>query len=225
MKKRQLILSAAAAVAVASTAQAQYSQGDLLVGFTAPGATSDYLLDVGPYSSLHNGETWTLGADLGGTLTSSQFANASFGVVGTGSPKLIYSTTSGASGPVEQPGNYNGIASSILSIGNNISSGSFATPSRTGSTSWYTETDQPAGTPGPTLFFNLLDNPNVGTASPAYLYSSSNLGVTTGPLGDFTISADGSTLSFAVPEPTTFSILAGFGLLALKFRRQLARNA
>jgi hypothetical protein len=227
MKKRtQLILTIAAAGAMASTAHATYLSGDLLVGFTSTGAASDYIFDVGAYSSLTSGETWTLGADLGGTLTSSQFSNGVWGVVGAlSTTKTIYSSAGALGVPVENPNAFNTIRGNVQSIGASSVAGAAVTPGQTTANSWYSQTAQPNGTVG-NYFFNNLDNPNVGTGSPAALYANDNLGDTATLLGDFTISGDGNTLTFtAVPEPGTLSILAGFGLLALKFRRQLARNA
>ena len=49
-------LLAASTLAVAATAQAQYTYGDLLVGFT--GGSQDFIYDLGQVSSLHVGETW-----------------------------------------------------------------------------------------------------------------------------------------------------------------------
>ncbi len=229
MKKRtQLILSAVAAVGLASTAQASYVNGDLLVGFTSSGA-NDYIFDVGSLSGLYYGETWALGADLGGDMTSAQFGNASWGVVGSlNSSQTIYSSGSPSGGPTEVVNGVQTVRVNVQSIGNNWSGTNnvnlAVTPGRTTfNNSWYEETDQPNGTPG-NYFFNNLGNPNSPTWAQNYLYANDNLGDPAGAQGVFRISADGGTLTY-VPEPGTFSILGGFGLLALRFRRQLIHKA
>jgi len=226
MNKRQLILTAAAAVAFASAANAAYVNGDLLVGFTSAGAANDYIFDVGSFASLYSGESWTLGSDLGGTLTSAQFSNGVWGVAGSlNSTKTIYSSAGVMGAPVESVNYFNNIRANVESIGGSSVANTAATPVQTTANSWYSQTDQPNGTPG-NFFFNNLDNPNVSTLAAANLYANDNLGDPATLLGAFTITGDGNTLTFtAVPEPATLSILAGFGLLGLKFRRQLARNA
>jgi hypothetical protein len=225
-KQTRLILLTVAAVAATSTVQAAYKSGDLLVGFTSGGATNDYVFDVGALSGLSNGETWTLGANLGGAFTTSQFASADWGVIGAlASTATIYSSAGSLGVPSEDAGSFNTIRPNVAAVGAGSIANSAAFISQSSTASWFTETDQAPGTPG-NYFFNNLDNPNVKTSATAYLYANDNLGDPATPAGDFTISADGNTLTYsAVPEPTAISLLGGFGLLAFLLRRRSALQA
>ena len=113
----------------------------------------------------------------------------------------------------------------MAGVGGSSLANAAATPGQTTANSWYSQTDQPSGTPG-NYFFNNLDNPNNKTSVAANLYANDNLGDAATLLGDFTISADGNTLTWtAVPEPTAYAILGGFGLLALSLRRRFTSKA
>jgi len=229
MKKHtQLALLIAAACAATSTVRAAYTSGDLLVGFTSAGAANDYMFDVGPVSGLTYGETWTLGSDLGGTFTSAQFQSASWGVIGAlTSTKTIYSSAGiqGVPGPVANLSTYNAIHVNVISLGQSSIVNTATMPAQSSANSWYSQTDQAAGTPG-NFFFNNLANPNVSTAAMADVYALDDLGDPGSELGAFTISANGNTLTYIqVPEPGVASLLGGFGLLALRLRRRFAHNA
>jgi len=221
------MLLTVAAAAVTSSLQAAYVSGDLLVGFTSAGAANDYIFDVGSYATLFNGETWSL-ANTGasGNFTTSQFSAADWGVIGALSlTHTIYSSAGSAGVPVENPNAFNTIKLNVSSTGQSSTSGSATAPGQTTANSWYSQTDQPNGTPG-NYFFNNLDNPNNKVNVAANLYANDNLGDAATLLGDFTISADGNTLTWtAVPEPTAYAILGGFGLLALTLRRRFAHKA
>ena len=68
----------------------------------------------------------------------------------------------------------------------------------------------------PIYFFN----PNVSASSTAYLFDNLNSGTVT-PDGSFSYDSASGLLAYsAVPEPSTLSLLGGFGLLALALRRQ-----
>lgn len=225
-KQTRLILLTVAAAAVTSTVQAAYTSGDLLVGFTSAGASNDYIFDVGSLSGLSNGETWTLGTNLGGTFTSSQFANADWGVIGAKISNMTIYSTLGSLGvpPTEDAGSFATIRVNVASVGASSVANAAVTPFQSSTASWFSQTDQPDATPG-NYFFNNLDNPNQNTANPVNLYANDNNGDPAAYLGDFTVSPDGNTLTYTVPEPAAVSLLGGFGLLALTFRRRLSRQS
>lgn len=227
MKKRiPLLLLTVAAAAVTSSVQATYVSGDLLVGFTYQGAPNDFIFDVGGLSSLYNGESWNLGANVGGTFTSAEFAGASWGVIGAlASSQTIYSSAGNGFIPQETAGNFQTIRPSVAGVGATSHAGAGVTVGQTTGNSWFNQTDLPYASAGPTEFVSTMDNPNVGTGSLALLYATDNNGDPAAYLGNFSISSDGSTLVYTVPEPSAISLLAGFGLLSFSFRRRFARNS
>ena len=79
----QYALLAASAIALAASAQAQYVNGDLLVGFT--GGSQDFIYDLGQFSTLTLGKTWNIGPARG----------TEFGIVGAlNSGSHIFATSS-----------------------------------------------------------------------------------------------------------------------------------
>lgn len=225
-------LLAALGLASVSAVQAQsYTPGDLIVGFTTGGG-NDLLYDLGQASALYNGETFS---GLSSLLSSDTLSSLSWGVLGmsanSGSPRTAYTTTAVGITPTTINGasKFSTLDNNFLAIVENDfsstpSAGSSATVSASATTSWYTETDN--SSPGNT-YINNYENPNVtGVGSDSF---SQVLNNNTAPtlLGGFTLGADDSftynTVS-AVPEPTTYGMLAGAGLLMLSFRNQLHRK-
>jgi hypothetical protein len=232
MKQRTfLILLTIAAAAATSSVQAAYQSGDLLVGFTSGTGSSninDYIFDAGNVSLLYPGETWTLGADVAGTFTDSQFAGASWGVVGVVRSPLSNPTLFAS---VATPSSFDAgailtVAANVGALGAHSVAGSGVAVSPTSDNSWYIQTDQSqsAVIDGSDNYFfaNFGANPNTPTGANAPLYLYDSQGDPAAWDGSFSISADGNTLTY-VPEPGTASLLAGFGLLALSFRRKLNR--
>jgi hypothetical protein len=205
-------LLAASVLAVAASAQAQYVNGDLLIGFT--GGTSDFIYDLGPASTLTSGHQWTIGGNLG----------TQFGVIGAlNSGSHIFATSSD---PVNEngydpTGNFSAARANITTIAGGLTLGNSRTPAPSDTTSWTYQTAQPPGTPGDS-FQNNFFNPNVSSSSTAYLYNNLNIGTVIAD-GSFSYNAASGVVTYsAVPEPTSLGLLAGFGLLALLFRRHLA---
>lgn len=239
----KIALVAAASLAVASSAIAQptsYSSGDLLLGFTdGNGAHNDLVLDLGPVSGLTAGPV-NVGATpstLSSQLTANYggIGNANFGFVASsftssthystyatvahgspapnlGAPGTLDSAVTGVgqaigdgSGPYANSQSYNANQGFGFSWTENISGGSSL---------WQLNTT--GGSP---------DAKASGTAAVVEdLYGRVNTpGLTL--LGTLTLQPSGE-VDFApvpVPEPTTYGLIAGLGLLAVTLRRQFAR--
>jgi hypothetical protein len=217
-KTPKYALLLASALAVAASAQAQYVNGDLLVGFT--GGSQDFIYDLGQASSLTLGRTWNLGANLG----------TQFGVLGAQSTgRHIYATSfDNVNENGFSPANlFFNARADITTIAGGLTVGNSRTTTPTAAdwtTGWTYQTAQTAGTPGNT-FQNDYFNPNVSVSSMAFLFDNLNDG-TVNIASFFSYDSGSGQLAYgvsAVPEPTTFSLLGGLGLLALVVRRKLAK--
>ena len=235
----QAALVAALGLATIPAAQA-YTVGDLLVGFTSQSG-NDLIYDLGSASSLYNGETWSgltslLLADVNnasGFGVGTTLGNLYWGVVGngpnSGSPRTAYVTT--VTGLI--PDTITGISAfgkvntADLAIAGNISSGATsagqsASPAATAANSWNVQTLSGSLTSN---YKNAYENPNVLGITTADFSSVLNDGNTSTLLGQFTLGSDGSLTFNAVPEPSTYSLLASAGMLAaiLRARRNRAQ--
>jgi hypothetical protein len=212
---RKVMLSAAAALGVAVSAQAQYANGDLLVGFT--GGPSDFILDLGPSSSLSLGQTWTVPANVG----------TEFGVVGAlNFGRVIFATSAdSAENSFNPQGLFTSARANVATLAQgNLTAGLSISLAPSLTYSWTYQTAQPAGTAGNT-FENNFFNPNVSVGSKAYLFENADSGTVT-PLNSFSYNSASGELSYqAVPEPGTVSLLAVMGLLGATLRRRLVRRA
>jgi hypothetical protein len=235
------ILAMAGMALMIDAAHAQYSAGDLIVGFTS-GSGNDVVYDLGKFSTFTDGESWNLLASLKSTPGSYANLNGlNWGVVGAQSTglsstlKTVYSTVPHGQStvPVSIPNTttYNGIATSVNTIGQFITAGPAGIDVSSDAASWNGETI----VGGSGTYFNnygsaTLNNPN--STTPANftsgsviedLYGTKANNSTSALLGTLTFDSTG-TLTFsavAVPEPSTYGVLAGLGLLALCVRRQL----
>lgn len=237
---RIMMQTSAAATLMASAAYAQYSSGDLVVGFTS-GSGNDLVYDLGKYSTFTDGETWSLNSALTNSPGSyTGFGNLNWGAVGaislgvSSSQKTVYSTVPHGQGniPVDIPNTaiFNSIRTSVDTIGQFITSGKAGIDSASDPASWNGETI----VGGTGTFFN-----NYGSTTPndpnsltpasftggfvmedLYAVHADNTSGTL--LGTFTFDASG-TLTFnanPVPEPSTISLMGLMGILAASFRRR-----
>jgi hypothetical protein len=230
----------AALTLMTAAAQAQYSSGDLVLGFTS-GSGNDVVYDLGRVSNFTDGETWSLNSALTSSPGSfTGLGNLNWGGVGaislglSGSAKTVYSTVPVGQGaiPVNVPNTttFNGIRTSIDTIGQFITSGPAGIDAASDPASWNGETI----VGGSGTFFN-----NYGSATPNDPNSTTPASFTSGAvvedlyavkadntaghlLGTFSFDSTG-TLTFsasAVPEPTTLSLLGGLGLVGFALRKR-----
>lgn len=226
MKKQLKAVILAAAAVAATSAQAATYNGDLLIGFTAQSGT-DVIYDLGAASSLANGQTW----DLSSLLSGFNLSTVNWGVIGdkSGTPRVAWTTTAvGAGAPPFLPSNtkwgtldtatksiYSGFATAGAGVSLSIDA--------TLDNSWNQQTIN--GTLA-TAYHNAYANPNVvGLTSDTFYQVSAN---NTAPmeLGNFALGANGTVTytTVAVPEPSTYGLLAGAGLLAVSLRNQFRRK-
>jgi len=189
-KTPKYALLLASALAVAASAQAQYVNGDLLVGFT--GGSQDFIYDLGQASSLTLGRTWNLGANLG----------TQFGVLGAQSTgRHIYATSfDNVNENGFSPANlFFNARADITTIAGGLTVGNSRTTTPAAAdwtTGWTYQTAQAAGTPGNT-FQNDYFNPNVSVSSIAYFYDNLNSGTVTAA-GFFSYNSSSGQFQFGV---------------------------
>jgi PEP-CTERM motif len=245
-KFAKLAVVSAALALVAQAAQA--APDDIIIPFSAPGVANDYILNVGQYSAVVGAaQAASAPIDLSSSFSASSFSTAFSGAaagsvtmaaiggstVGVGADSFLTqlrvgspaANTAGSSlggqTTVTQPAlqsTANALATGLVSQGN--------------ASSWTTLQ--------PTFVNGVGINPSAaisGTTIQEDLYQEVDAFVGSGKTrhlqgtwayeGYFSLDTGAGTLSFtpndvsAVPEPTTYGVLAGAGLLALSLRRQL----
>jgi len=222
---------------VGTSAVKAESFGDLVIGFTT-GTGNDSIYDLGSFSGadggtpLFNGETWSA-STLG--ITSGSY---SWGVIGSGSAAFqgtsvdtLYTTIiSGTPGTLTGNSAWNSANTGINTLVAQLPGGTAgfgpggqANIQESSAGSWNTET---ISGPLTTDFHNAYGNPNGSGPSTLNVYSINDNGSAPTLDGTFTLASNG-TLTFdtvAVPEPATYSLIAGAGLLAVCFRNQFRRK-
>lgn len=242
------MLAAAGAAILSQAAQAQdvstdANPGDLILGLNKSGA-SDYIIDLGAITGSHV----DFSSRLNLSTFTAQFGASPVGVnagvvggdIGLVTPQFVYTTTAfGASAPTKPTtqaqvqlasGNVSGLAMDpSLSI--------VVAPSV--ANSWSASIALNPTSPGTTAANNFVGN--MPGANPLQTFGSSkilkedlwqdtNPATGTAPwqkLGTLTFDLSGASPSItfdavAVPEPTTYGLVAGAGLLVLSLRRRLS---
>jgi hypothetical protein len=222
-------LLAALGLASVSSVHAAYTAGDLLVGFTTASG-SDLVYDLGQESALQNGETFSALS----SLLSSDFSDLSivnWGVIGnganSGTVRTAWTTTSPGVGAntVTGSGAFGKLNTVAVTLAGSTltGAGTHNSPLASSSTSWNTETlnGTLAGD-----YNNAYENPNVLGVGSADFSQILNDGSTPTVIGSFALGANDSFTytAVAVPEPTTYGMLAGAGLLVVSLRNQLRRK-
>jgi len=233
------LLAALGLAAVASANAAAYTPGDLLVGFTTASG-NDLIFDLGSESSVINGTASYAALDsLLASTYGTSLSGVSWGVIGNTANSLtartIFTTTVQGTVPNTITGNgafgkENTVALALAANGPSgaLTVGQSATPAASSDTSWYTETLNGKLT---TDYINAYENPNVVGATSADFSSVLFDGSDPVLLGDFTLGSVGSNDTFtftaagsSVPEPSTYGLIAGAGLLIISLRNKFSRK-
>lgn len=262
---KSLALSAGVAL-VSQAAQAQFVNGDLVLGFTAANAANDYIIELGNFQTVV-GVGGSSVVDLSSHFSASSF-NSDFsgglngvdmGVVGGNNafnPSSIFETAlrsslgtpalPGSAQPASLPhaAGKNGLSEIPTMVnGLGMAAGqSLSTPrggTGTGNYSWFNYV--PSATPPTQSYFTQTGyNPDstasgnviredlwgtpATTSSGAYNFTYE---------GFFTLDLSGASPSLtftpaslaAVPEPASYGLIAGAGLLVVSLRRQFQRKS
>jgi len=205
---------------------ATYPGSDLILGFTSTSG-NDTEFNLGTEASLVNGETWNLSS----ILTSYNLSTVDWGVVGTVTTgHLSYLTYDDAVYGNNLPvltgvGAWTNIKNATTAIYNNAFSStavdSAATIAASSASSWDSQTVNP--TLG-TQYQNENVNPNLAGDGTVDFWVQNEGAGTDSNIGTFSLASDG-VVTFnvaAVPEPATYGLLAGAGLLIVALRRQFS---
>jgi hypothetical protein len=229
----KLALLAALGLASVTAAHAQaYNDGsstqpgDLIVGVYQPGATSTEVIDLGAFTSLVNGQTWNLSSGLstaGITLSSTGF----FGVVGdfsnpSGADSVYSTLANGTPSKINGNSAFSSIDSGFSTIA--IGPESIGSQNLSGGNDWKTSADPTvSGTAAASLGYS----PDVAVTSGAKLWTINDDNSAPTLDGTFTLNTTSDVLTFnavAVPEPTTYGLVAGAGLLIVSLRGKFSRK-
>ncbi|MDB6110240.1 MAG: hypothetical protein JWR69_1990 [Pedosphaera sp.] len=209
---KKLLMAIAASAVLASTAHA--ASGDLLVGFEH-GSGNTYVFNLGQFSTLSNGQQWNLGSQLAaaGFNVSTPGSGVNFGVIGYNNlNSTLYSTLSLA----DSASDYNSAKASVNTMNANDHTQLYGS-----GLDWFSQTENPILVGG-NWTAATGQNPNTTQPGAATLNSYALDSSSTASYFDFTLGTDG-TLTYgivAAPEPSTYGLMAGLGLLMLAFRRK-----
>jgi hypothetical protein len=244
------MLAVAGIALAAQTASAQQNTynayGDVLLEFKATGAANDVIFDVGSISQFMNGSSFDLNTiGYNSSFLSNVGANSSLqwaviSAVNNNTPKSVAVTDEGGLGGNVSAFGANAAAAGAASQVNNTG-GAYHAIAGSGVLSptavkMATSTANGYTSSGDDLAGNLNGNATVvnGDFGSADATATFELFHGTGAaqlLGTFDFNQTTGDLSFAgnpalaaVPEPSTYGLLAGAGLLVLSLRRQLGNR-
>jgi len=228
MKNSIKLALAVMAVAACNAVQAQsYTSGDVLIGFNAGLNTgTDSLWDVGQISSLGS-----LSLNVGVFAAMSRFGAVAYDSVNN----IVFTTTTGVAGPPPLNNTVGNVGGGVVSVANGVNNGPAIQSGQSRVTTvasdatfmngWYNQTVNNANTG------NLLQS--AGYTIDGFVASSGNnpqalrfweqqANGTVSLVGIFGYNRSTGILTFspAVPEPETYGLVAGCGLLLLAIRRQ-----
>jgi hypothetical protein len=246
--KNMYKLALLAALGLVSITSAQANNNDILVGFNdangPANAQNDYVVDLGYTAQAGQANSITVNSSFTVDFSSSLYTTA-FGA-DTSAANDVYAGVTGIyngssartvylSGQV-QPGNIARTPfNNTLSAGSGIATGEYGSTSS--SQAWTAEVGSSAsfgliqsdtGAPVISSLVNGTVTENLYEATQA-----SNTGTPTAfsLIGSFDINTTTDTISFtgadvsAVPEPATYGLISGAGMLLLGLRRQFSRKA
>ena len=222
------LIALVVAGATASVQAASYT-GDLIIGFTVQSG-NDFEFDLGTAGSLTDGETWDLSSLLG--AQSLNTSAVKWGVIGAqlvGTTRTAYQTkVSGLPNTVLSQAAFNTIFSQIGGIYGLFPGtggpGSNVAVADSNTSSWGKHTI--VGGTGTWLGTGGRSNPNQTGYTSVDFYGNVANGSAATLLGSFSF-ADTGIVTFdavSVPEPSTYGLFAGAGLLAVCLRNQFRRK-
>jgi len=234
-------------LSVVSAAQAQYAPNNadsVYLGLNDANTLNDYVL------KLPSANKWTTTAILTGSLDVS--GNTIFSVFGADSGYqnnvnigLYGGPASGISDFALQTRNQSALAISDPAgdwpiNGSTLSGVPLGASAKSGSSSWDSIVEISPSTPGSSLFGSIsssttglfMDTAVAGLYSQEVYLASTDDGSTVSSvthLGTLTVNLNNDTWAFnganaSVPEPSTYSLMAGAGLLVIGFRRRFIKK-
>jgi hypothetical protein len=251
-KIAKITVLAFGAAMVTQALQAQINDGDLVIGFNSGTSTTDYVLDLGQVPTSANTQlagsfdlstfnstfgsaamnVGVVGGDPDGAIDPSGFETMWTTTLRTGVAATSFAThgTEAAPASLSQNGVDGGASTAVqVALG-------FTPTANSSSSAWNQVISKGPGQHGSNnTSFGQFANPMTALSSQPLTLDlwSANDGNTLNPftyVGDLQIDLTGATPSIifdpavAVPEPASYGLLAGGGLLAIVLRRQFVRK-